>query len=278
MTVGIVGLGLIGGSIAKAYARNKENEILVYDIDKSITSFSIISGTAGGELAGENLGRCDVLFIATYPQAAEEYLRNTASQISKDTLVIDCLGTKRRVCALGFKLAEEYGFTFVGGHPMAGTQNSGYKYSREDLFDGAPMVIVPPRGDDIQLFDRIKTAISPLGFGSISVTSAEEHDRVIAFSSQLAHVVSSAYIKSPTAGTHKGFSAGSYRDLTRVAALAPNMWTQLFVQNSDFLVEELDCIVKELQNYRNAIAKGDAQTLERLLKEGSDRKKEIDGA
>lgn len=277
MTIGLVGLGLIGGSIAKAYARDKKNEILVYDIDEAITSFSIISGTASGVLSSENLSRCDVLFIATYPLAAEEYLSRTAEHIGKDTLVIDCLGTKRKICALGFKLAEEYGFTFVGGHPMAGTQNSGYKHSREDLFDGAPMVIVPPRGDDMELLDRIKTAIAPLGFGRVSVASAEEHDRVIAFSSQLAHVVSSAFIKSPTAGTHKGFSAGSYRDLTRVAALAPNMWAQLFMQNSDFLVGEIDCVVKELQNYRDAIAEGDAVTLERLLEEGSNRKKEIDG-
>jgi len=277
MTVGVVGLGLIGGSIAKAYAREEGAEILVCDIDEAVKSFAILSGTATAGLDSENLKDCDVLFIATYPQAAEEYLAANAAQIAAKTLVIDCLGTKRGICDLGFELAAKHGFTFVGGHPMAGTQNSGYKNSRADMFDGAPMVIVPPKYDDIDLLDRIKTAITPLGFGSISVTSAEEHDRVIAFSSQLAHVVSSAYIKSPTAGTHKGFSAGSYRDLTRVAALAPNMWTQLFLQNADYLVDEIDSVVGALQDYRNAIAGGDEQTLETLLREGSDRKKAIDG-
>jgi len=160
---------------------------------------------------------------------------------------------------------------------MAGTHNSGYKHSREDLFDGAPMVIVPPVFDDIELLERVKAALAPVGFGSFSVTTAQEHDRLIAFTSQLAHLVSNAYIKSPTASSHEGFSAGSYRDLTRVAQLAPAMWTQLFLQNADNLTRELDIFIEELQKYRGAIAGGDGQCLEALLDEGRRRKKEIDG-
>lgn len=276
MTVGIVGLGLVGGSLAKAYRRAGDHRILVLDIDKTTSAFAVLSGTADGELNDENIADCDVLLIATYPEGAADFLLKKAAEIGKKTLVIDCLGTKSEICALGFSLASKNGFTFVGGHPMAGTHNSGYKHSREDLFDGAPIVIVPPRFDDIELLDRVKSALVPVGFGSFSITTAREHDRLIAFTSQLAHVVSNAYIKSPTAVSHEGFSAGSYRDLTRVAQLAPAMWTQLFLQNADNLTHELDILIEELQKYRGAIDDGDAQRLEALLDEGRQRKKEID--
>jgi len=278
MTVGIVGLGLIGGSLAKAYRRDGSHEILVFDIDKAVSEFAILSGVAVAALCGDNMGRCDVLFLATYPAAAAEFLRARASEIAAKTLVIDCLGTKREICELGFRLAAEHGFTFAGGHPMAGSQNSGYKHSSEDLFDGAPMVIVPPKYDDIELLDRIKTALAPARFGSVAVTTAEEHDEIIAFTSQLAHVVSNAYVKSPSAPKHKGFSAGSYRDLTRVAALSPDMWTQLFLENSDKLLGELEGMISELSKYRDAVSARDAKVLENLLREGSDRKREIDKA
>ncbi|MBR5701476.1 MAG: prephenate dehydrogenase, partial [Oscillospiraceae bacterium] len=217
MTVGIVGLGLIGGSLAKAFAKAEGIRVLGLDTDRSMQEFARLSGAIHGELTRESLGECGLLLLAAYPEAAEEYLRREAPHIRKDTVVMDCLGTKRSICAMAFPLAEEYGFTFVGGHPMAGTHNSGFKYARENLFRGAPMVLVPPKGFDMELLERVKTLLAPVGFGSFSVTTAEQHDEMIAFTSQLCHVVSNAYIKSPTAEKHKGFSAGSYRDLTRVA-------------------------------------------------------------
>lgn len=277
MTVGIVGLGLIGGSLAKAYRRTEGMEILAYDIDKTVLDFAILSGAANAVLDMENIARCDMLLLAAYPKASEEYLRMAAPHIEKHTVVIDCLGTKREICRVGFMLAEKYGFTYVGGHPMAGTHHSGFKYARANLFNGAPMVIVPPRFDDIALLEHIKKLLAPAGFGSITVTTAEKHDEMIAFTSQMAHVVSNAYIKSPTAGAHKGFSAGSYKDLTRVAWLAPKMWTELFLENGDNLLKELDGLIGCLGEYRDAIARQDAETLERLLDEGRLRKKEIDG-
>lgn len=277
MTVGIVGLGLIGGSLAKAYKRAGDIKVLAFNRDKTVLNFAILSNIADGILDMDNIGQCDLVLIATYPAAAEEYMRAAAPYFGKDTVVIDCLGTKRSICAVGFALAEEYGFTYVGGHPMAGTHNSGFKHSREDMFDGAPMVIVPPRYDDLAFLERIKSLLSPVGFGSINVTTAEKHDEIIAFTSQMPHIVSNAYIKSPTAGGHKGFSAGSYRDLTRVAWLNPKMWTELFLENGDNLVKELDFLIGSLSQYRDAIASKDAETLERILDEGRIRKKEIDG-
>jgi len=276
MKVGIVGLGLIGGSMAKAFKRSADVTVLADNRNRTMLDFAILSGAVDAPLTMENLKDCELLLLCSYPEAAEEYLKNAAEHIPADTLVMDCLGTKRKICEMAFPLAEKYGFTFVGGHPMAGTHNSGFKFSRADLFDGAPMVIVPPRYDEMELLERIKKLLEPVGFGSITVTTAEKHDEMIAFTSQMAHIVSNAYIKSPRAGSHKGFSAGSYRDLTRVAWLNPQMWTELFLENGDNLIKELDFLIERLGEYRTAIAENDPDTLIRILDEGRMRKKAID--
>ena len=160
---------------------------------------------------------------------------------------------------------------------MAGSQFSGFKYSRYDLFEGAPMVLVPHRFDDIDLLDRAKIALAPCGFGSFSVTTAEDHDRMIAFTSQMPHILSNAFIKSPTAASHKGFSAGSYRDLTRVAWLNPQMWAELFMENKGFVKSELEFYIAALTEYRDAIEADDMDRLIRLLDEGKRRKEQVDG-
>lgn len=274
MTVGIVGLGLIGGSLAKAY-HEAGHRVLACDLDSSVTAFSQMAGVTDAPLNNENISQCDLLLLAVYPQAAIDYLEAHAALLPKTAVVVDCCGTKREICAAGFRIAEKYGFLFVGGHPMAGTHFSGYKYSRATLFKGAPMVLVPPVLDDMQLIERVCKLLEAPGFGQFSVTTAEKHDEMIAFTSQLAHVVSNAYIKSPTAGSHKGFSAGSYKDLTRVAWLNPQMWTELFLDNRDNLIAELDGICNELKKYRDALSEGDGDTLCRLLEEGKKRKEEV---
>ena len=276
MTVGIVGLGLIGGSLAKAYHEHG-HRVLAMDANQSVAEFAHISGTVDGYLTSENLKECDLVLIAIYPEAAVKYLTDNAPYFNKEGFVIDCCGTKRLVCETGFRMAKENGFTYVGGHPMAGTHKSGFAASRSDLFKGACMVIVPDHYDDINFFEKIKELISPAEFGSISVTTAEKHDMIIAFTSQLAHVVSNAYVKSPTSREHRGFSAGSYRDLTRVAWLNPDMWTDLFLANSDYLIPEIDCIINELTKYRDAMECHDGNTLRALLDEGRRIKEEVDG-
>ena len=160
---------------------------------------------------------------------------------------------------------------------MAGSQFSGFKYSRADLFFGQPMVLVPPVFDNMQLLERVTQALAPCGFGSFSVTTAEEHDRMIAFTSQMPHILSNGFIKSPTARNHKGFSAGSYKDLTRVAWLNPQMWAELFMENKQHVLFELDYYLESLQAYRNAIADNDMDALVALLEEGKKRKEEVDG-
>ena len=276
MTVGICGLGLIGGSMAKAY-KEAGHKVLGFDIDQATQGYSEIAGITDGILNEKTVPDCDLIFVALYPVASAQYLESIAHLISKDTVVIDLCGTKKNICACGFELASEYGFTFVGGHPMAGTQYSGIKYSKATLFKNSPMVIVPPIYDDISFLAKIKELLAPAGFGKITVTTAEEHDRIIAFTSQLAHVVSNAYVKTPTAQNHKGFSAGSYKDLTRVAWLNEYMWTDLFLENKEPLLFEIDHIIASLSEYRNAIADDDREKLCSLLRDGRIAKEKVDG-
>lgn len=277
MAVGIVGLGLIGGSLAKAYKTAPGVTVYGHDTDGAILGFAQLSGAIDGTLDEGTIGSCDCILLAVGPAAAVEFLEKAAPGIHKDAIVIDCCGVKRYVCERCFETAARHGFTFVGGHPMAGTHNSGFKYSRANMFKGAPMILVPPVYDDMELFDRVKQLLDPAGFGRYTVTTAEKHDAMIAFSSQMAHVVSNAYIKSPTAREHRGFSAGSYKDLTRVAWLNAEMWSELFLDNRDALINELDIFINSLSEYREALESGDASELKQLLEDGSRLKAEIDG-
>ena len=274
--VGIVGLGLIGGSLAKAYKRTPGITVLGSDIDKSIMDFAKLAEAIDGELSDEVLSSCDCILLAIFPQGVIDWVIEKAPLLA-GTIVIDCAGTKKRICDILFPLAKEHGFSFIGGHPMAGMHRSGFKYSREDLFDGQPMVIVPPAHDDIRLSDHVVTLLEPLKFGRFSVTTAAEHDKIIAFASQMPHVISNSFVKSPTAPRHKGYSAGSYRDLSRVARLDPDMWMELFLENRGCLLEELDIFLDSIKKYRDALEAKDAVRLRALLDEGSRIKREVDG-
>ena len=282
---GIVGLGLIGGSFARGYAQAGVR-VLAWDPDEDVMVAASM-GTVSGELNDETLGECDIIVLACYPEACIEWLAAHAQALADATdteaimgpVVIDTVGIKGIVCERAFNLARENGFYFVGAHPMAGTQFSGYAHSRADLFEGAPLVLVPPAVDDslkLELLSQVREMVRPLGFGKFSVTSAEEHDHVIAFTSQLAHVVSNAYVKSPTAQEHHGFSAGSYRDLTRVAHLNASMWAELMTDNAQYLGQELTYLIDSLAAYRDALEKKDEEQLEELLAEGDRIKRALD--
>ena len=276
MTVGILGLGLIGGSLARAYAK-AEHEVFACERDENILAFAQLAGVVNASLTTENLPACDLILLSVYSDASASWLENNGQYISPSALVIDCCGIKTSICQRCFSVAEKYGFTFVGGHPMAGSHFSGFKYSRSNLFQGAPMVLVPPRYDDPLLLQRVKDALEPCGFKSYSITTAEDHDRMIAFTSQMPHIVSNAYIKSPTALSHNGFSAGSYKDLTRVAWLNPQMWAELFLSNKENVLNELDIFINSLKEYREAIENDDSEQLIKILDDGRRRKEEVDG-
>lgn len=277
MTVGIVGLGLIGGSFAKAYSDNDEHKVLAYDIDAAVMQAAYAEKNIDDELNEKSIVSCDLILVALYPQASIDYIRRMAPYISSHTMVIDCCGVKQYVCDACYPLAREHGFTFVGGHPMAGRHFSGFAYSTKTMYNGSSMVLVPENTDDTELIERAKRLLAPIRFGKFTVCSADRHDAMIAFTSQMAHVVSNAYVKSPTAKNHDGFSAGSYKDLTRVAWLNETMWTELFLENREHLISELDYFIKCVSEYKTALEQEDAATLKQLLADGKQCKEDIDG-
>lgn len=277
--IGVVGLGLMGGSFARAFSA-ADVEVYAWNRTRSTLELAMIE-TVKGELNDNTVPSCELIILAGYPQATVDWLGEMADIISPGAIVIDTVGVKRKICSECEAIAQGHDWTFVGCHPMAGTQYSGFAHSRATMFKGAPMVVVPPSHMDdferVEVLERLKKLLAPCQFGSFTLATAQVHDRMIAYTSQLCHVVSNAFIKSPTSRDHHGFSAGSYRDLTRVAHLNAPMWTELFLDNADYLSSELGLIINNLQAYKDALDAGDATELERLLAEGDKIKREIEG-
>lgn len=278
MIVGIVGLGLIGASFAKAYKQSGEEiNVLGWNRTKSVADEAKRIGVIDDYLTEENLKLCDLVIVSLYPAASVKWIEDRKDKFNKNGIVIDACGTKRYICRECFRIAKENGFTFIGCHPMAGTKFSGMDYSRGNMYIGAPMVVCPEDMDDWKNRERLEQMLEPCGFGTYALATPEDHDKMIAFTSQMPHIVSNAYVKSPNALNHKGFSAGSYKDMTRVAWLNPDMWTQLFLENKDNLIFEIDTIVTELNKYKAAMLEDDYDKLRDLLQEGKDRKEQVDG-
>ena len=274
MKIGVAGLGLIGGSLARALADSGKHEVIGLDRNRSSLLAAKMVGAITDEMNESNIGECDMIFIALYPQATVEFVEMNAGRIKKGAIVTDCGGVKRPICAPCEKLAQENGFIFIGAHPMAGTQFSGFNSSRGNLFKNATMIVTPKENTDIRILEKLRNVLNDAGFGAINFTTPEEHDKVIAFTSQLPHVISNAYVKSHTAVKQKGFSAGSYRDLTRVSKLNEKMWSELFFENKDNLINEIDFLVERLSEYSAALKADDREGLVALLKEGTDSKKQ----
>lgn len=272
MKIAIIGLGLIGGSIAKAIKDNTDHTVYGADIQQSVVLRAKLIDAIDDELDDNKLSECDLVIIALYPEDTVKFISDKASIIRKGSVVIDCGGVKRCICDPANRLAEENGFTFIGGHPMAGVERSGFESSFGMLFNNASMILAPSPEIDIDTLHRVKEFFLSIGFGSITIVTPEKHDRVIAYTSQLAHVLSSSYIKSPTATEHHGMSAGSFKDMTRVATLNPKMWSELFIENKDNLVGEIDTLISHLQEYRDAINDGDSEKISALLEDGAQKK------
>lgn len=277
MKIGIVGLGLIGGSLAKALKFHTDHTVLGWNRTAEVVLKAKLLGAIDGELTDTQIADCDMLICALYPQLTVDFVLKYAPTLKKGAIVLDACGVKRVICKPLTAAAKMHGFVFYGGHPMAGLHKSGFSYTNVDMFKNASMILVPPDDADIAQLAMLKDLFLSIGFTNIQMTTAEEHDRIIAYTSQLAHIVSNAYVKSPEAQVHSGFSAGSYKDLTRVAELNADMWTELFLENGDNLLFEVEGIITNLQAYADALKNRDAETLHALLKAGSDRKQQIDG-
>lgn len=270
MKILICGLGLIGGSLARALKYFTDNEVNGYDVNEDSVRKAVLVGACDGAWnTMPPLGDYDVIVLAAYPRASIAFIEQHAQEISKSAYLFDLGGIKRVVCDAGNAAAEKYGFTFIGGHPMAGTQFSGFMSSRESLYKNASMILVPPTGIAQEKLDFAVSFFKSVGFGMINITTAREHDEIIAYTSQLAHVLSNAYVKSPTAQRHRGYSAGSFRDLTRVAHLNAAMWTELFMDNRDLLIPEIELLAKNLLDYAEAMKENDHERLYSLLDNGS---------
>lgn len=271
MKIAIIGLGLIGASLAKAFKRFTDFEILGFDRDENVMKKALADGTADAEFS-DSFAECDIIILGLYPDAAIEFVAQNAEKISANTIVADVGGVKERVCSGIYPFAEKYGFTFIGMHPMAGIEKFGYDYSKADLFKGASLVMTPREDTREDKIELLKSVMLPLGFAKIQTSTPEGHDKIIAYTSQLAHVVSSSYIKSPTALLHSGFSAGSFKDMTRVAHLNEIMWTELFLENAQNLSYEIDTVIKHLSEFSEAIKNGDRKLLCGLLRDGREKK------
>ena len=272
MKIGIIGLGLIGGSLGRVIVSKTKDEVLAFDISKKAMIDGKLLNAYHGTLDQSNINEVDVLVLSLYPNALEQTLEKYCPLLKDGCLVMDCCGNKRRVVKQMQGLAKKYpALKFVSAHPMAGREFSGVNHSTATLFDKASMILVPI-SSDIKLISNLKEYLLSLGFGAVVITTAEKHDEIIAFTSQLAHLVSSSYIKSPTALQFMGFSAGSFRDMTRVARLSPEMWAQLTIDNADFLVYEIDNIINSLNEYKCALKNGDIDQMRTLLADGNEKK------
>ena len=272
MKIGIIGLGLIGGSMAKAIRLNTDHYVLGTDLDEKVVTRAKIIEAINEELTEDKIPECDMLILALYPDATVETVKKYAPLIKKGAYLIDCGGVKEKVCNAIPQIAKEYGFVFVGGHPMAGIEKIGFKYSDAGIFADASMILTP--NDDVKIDELadIRIFFLSIGFGKITIKTPEDHDRIIAYTSQLAHVLSNAYVKSKTAQEHRGLSAGSFKDLTRVAYLNETMWTELFLENKKNLLDEIDVLVGHLNEYKAALQNEDAELLKELLKNGRELK------
>jgi prephenate dehydrogenase len=276
VTIGIVGLGLIGGSLAKAVKLHTKHDVLGSDIAPSEIEKARLVGAIDGVLTGEVLSSCDYVIIALYPQDIIRYVRENAQSFGDGAVVVDCGGVKRTICGELLDVVRGRDWHFIGGHPMAGREYSGFRYAQDDLFENASMILTPQAETPLDVISAAKFLFLDLGFRRVIFSTPEEHDEMIAYTSQMAHIVSSAYVRSELALKHKGFSAGSFRDMTRVARLNERMWTELFLLNREPLINELDGILERLTEFRDAIADANASRLIEMLRDGRQRKEMLD--
>lgn len=276
MNIGIVGLGLIGGSLAKTIKLKTEHKVIGCDKNQQTIMQAQLMDALDEEMDKTNLPTCDMVLVALYPAGIVEWVKEHAAQFKPGALVIDCGGVKQEICRQLVPLAKAGGWYFIGGHPMAGREFSGFKYAKDDLFDNASMILTPMGDEEPELLQRARDFFMDLGFRRVQFTTARIHDEMIAYTSQLAHIVSSAYVKCPRAGSHRGFSAGSFADMTRVARLNEGMWTELFFDNREALLPEVEGLVERLTEYRDALRDHDRARMMQLLREGREIKEGLD--
>lgn len=272
MNIAVVGLGLIGGSFCKALKKNTFHRILGIDKNKKTIKQALECGAIDEEITPDRLSEANLTIVCLYPEAIVDFVKENASKFKKGSIVIDSCGVKEYIVNECAPVLDEYGVIFVGTHPMAGREFSGFEYSTDNLFEGASFIITPTDDTPQIAVDLLQTLAGSINFGKAVVSSPQKHDEVIAYTSQLAHVVSNAYVKSPAMLNYDGFSAGSFQDLTRVAKLNEYMWSELFMCNKEALLKEINCVINSITEYRDAIENGDLERLIQILRDGRELK------
>lgn len=272
MNIAVIGLGLIGGSLARAFQKYTDHVVCGYDVDEAVRKAAIADGTVTAIADAAYLNEADVTFVALPPVSAADFLINYRGEFKKGSVVTDISGVKQYIHNRVYNALKEEGVWYCGSHPMAGKEVSGYRNSDADLFRGASFILTPVEHAQVRAVELLRTLCYEIGFARVTVTDPAHHDRVIAYTSQLAHVASNAYMKSDTALERFGFSAGSFEDLTRVAKLDEELWADLMILNREPLIHETDTLIANLKKYRDALSQNDRETLRDLLKSGKERK------
>ncbi len=275
MNVFIAGLGLIGGSFAKAFKRHTEHYVLGYDIDSAVAEFALSRGAIDKIAAVSDLKAADFVIVCLYPEAAVKFIRDNKGLFKKDAVITDACGVKRKVYdGIGDIINCEGGLRFVGAHPMAGREHSGFDYSEDELYSGASLIVTPDGADMAAVELVCNTALS-IGFKGCKLTDIDNHDKMIAYTSQLAHVLACSYVNDPLAPEHSGYSAGSFRDVTRVAYINETMWSELFCDNSAALANEIDVLISNLAKMRDLIRAEDRDGLKDILRRSKEIKEKL---
>ncbi len=276
MNIGIVGLGLIGGSFGKAIAKFTEHKAFGTDISADAMLKAELVGAVSGALTDANFGDMDIVIFALSPQAAREEAEKACPKLKKGALVIDIAGNKISMVEKMRELGAKYPhLEFIATHPMAGKEYSGISHASATMFERASALFVPVKAE-LDTVALLKRLFFDIGFDFVKLTTAEEHDRIIAYTSQLAHVISSCYINTPVAEEHDGYSAGSFRDLSRVARMNPKMWEELLTENSENVINVLDPFIERLREFSDALKSGDNEKLLRMFEQGNAKKELVD--
>ena len=272
MNIFICGLGLIGGSFAKAIKERTVNRIYGFDADASVVEAALAEGAIHVAATEQDLAQCDLVIVALYPTATIDFVQKNLKNFKENAILLDTCGIKTEVCEAVGALVKDTTIRFVGGHPMAGIERSGFSYAFSSLFAGASMILCTEFCSDNAAVQTVSSLCADIGFARITLSTYKHHDEVIAFTSQLAHIVSSAYVQGKLSTEHRGFSAGSFKDMTRVARLNADMWTELFFENTENLSAVTGELIENLQKYKAALDANDREGMHKLLSEGNERK------
>ena len=273
MTIAVVGMGLIGGSLCRALKQYTTHRVQGWTRNQKTVAFALSVEAIDQPL--RDLSEPDVIFVALPPEATIEYLTAHVGDFKPGAIVADICGVKQPIIDAVDQLYHDHGVRYVGTHPMAGKEVAGFANSDVDLYKNASYIITPTALTDPEAVETLRALSSAIGFTRVEITDPLHHDTIISYTSQLAHVVSSAYIKSPTSSLTLGFTAGSFQDMTRVAKLDPDMWTALFDLNRGPLLREIDTLIENLASFRSALGSGDLSAVRDLLEQGRVLREEV---